>query len=115
MHPRVDLACGSGDRNGRQTSITDPLGHVMSFGYDTLGRMTSYTDKRGNTVLYTFDENGRELTRTNRNGEVLTRTYDAAGRLATMTSSRRAPDGESVVLVAASTNVERAALPPTHW
>ena len=48
---------------GLPTSVTDELGHVISYVYDTTGRITKATAPEGNNVNYTYDARGN-LTQT---------------------------------------------------
>jgi RHS repeat-associated protein len=84
------------------TSVTDPLGHTWSFGYDDVGARTSRTDPKDHTTTwsydaanrltgvtapdnattsYGYDAIGNMTSRTDANNHTTTWTYDAANRL----------------------------------
>lgn len=48
---------------GRPTQVTDPLGRVTKYTYDTSGRLTKIERPEGQTTEYTFDTRGN-ITRT---------------------------------------------------
>ena len=70
------------DSEGRVTSITEPDGSQIQYGYDFYGDLVTVTDAMGNVTRYTYDSNhllesvydplGREGTRNE---------YDSSGRL----------------------------------
>lgn len=45
-------------------SITDELGHVVSYGYDATGNRIRVTDRNGNTTSFIYDARGNVLTTT---------------------------------------------------
>lgn len=47
------------DQNDRETSRTDPLGHVLRYAYDGAGDRTALTDRNGNVTTYAYDANAR--------------------------------------------------------
>jgi len=42
------------DNLGRITSITDPAGNSMSYGYDAAGDLKEFTDRENNTTTFTY-------------------------------------------------------------
>lgn len=64
-------------------TVTDPLGHVWSYGYDSTGHQTSATDPLSHTESWTYNSLGEPLTHTDRDGVTTTNTYDANGNLLT--------------------------------
>ena len=44
---------------GDLTSVTDPLSHATTFGYDAFGRRTTVTDALGHTTTTEYDIRGR--------------------------------------------------------
>jgi YD repeat-containing protein len=52
--PNVQAPAGA----GMPASVTDPLGHVLSFAYDLAGRITALTFPGGRTVGLGYDANG---------------------------------------------------------
>src|SRR5208282_3838032 len=82
--------------NSQVTGVTDPLGHVTSFTYDTADRLHSVTDPKGNSVTDGYDANGNVITETNRlksdlgNADYLSTKsfgYDAQDRCTNSTDS----------------------------
>ncbi len=82
--------------NSQVTAVTDPLGHVTSFTYDTADRLHSVTDPKGNSVTDGYDANGNVITETNRlksdlgNADFLSTKsfgYDAQDRCTNSTDS----------------------------
>ncbi|MEI7956545.1 MAG: hypothetical protein WCJ66_15370 [Verrucomicrobiota bacterium] len=55
-HHSIEFSMVHAD-NGQTTSITDPLGHSMSYGYDSVGRLSSVTNPKGDSTTYTYDAN----------------------------------------------------------
>jgi RHS repeat-associated protein len=66
---------------GHLTSVTDPLGHVTTFGYDPAGNLAKTTDPLGRTWSFTYDAKHLLLTMTDPNGGVAKSTYDGSGRV----------------------------------
>ena len=60
----------------RLQSVTDALGFITRYSYDSLGRVTSTTDANQHTVGTTFDAQGRVTSRVDGNGKVTTMAYD---------------------------------------
>ena len=88
--------------NGQTTSVTDPLGHKMSYAYDSVGRLSSVTDPKGDSTTYTYDANGNVTGVSNRmksdlgNADyVLTKSYgyDALNRCTNATDNAGNTDG----------------------
>ena len=65
----------------RVTSVTDPNGFTVSYGYDEAGNVTKITYPGNKDVIYTYDELNRLETVTNWLSQVVTYYYDDAGRL----------------------------------
>jgi RHS repeat-associated protein len=61
-------------------SVTDPLSHATSFGYDTLGRRTTVTDALNHTTTTAYDGRGRVSRITNHDGTYSDFKYDFGGR-----------------------------------
>jgi RHS repeat-associated protein len=70
------------DARGQVSSVTDPLGSVVSFEYDTRGNLTTLTDERGSVTTFTYDELYRPVSRRDPLGQTVVVTYDAAGNVA---------------------------------
>lgn len=66
-------------------TITDPLGGVVSFGYDERGNLTSLTDQNRNQTSFTYDEFGLLQEITDALGGTSKFTYDVLGNLVTIT------------------------------
>jgi YD repeat-containing protein len=91
---KVEGVCGCGgsetklwayEKELNVTSMTDALGHVISFTYED-GNLKTATDATG-TMTYTRNQFGFVLTRTDQLGGVTTNTYDANGNLLTTTDA----------------------------
>ena len=72
------------DADNRQTSMTDPLGHIATYDYDADGEMISTTDRDGRTMTFTYDADNRLTIETWYDAShnvvnVLNYTYDAMG------------------------------------
>ena len=91
-------------------TITDPLNHITTFGYDSAGNMTLFQDAVGNTINFTYYPDGQVKTATDQasdetqfgydsagdltsvidpNNHQTTATYDGAGRLTSVTDPLR--------------------------
>jgi RHS repeat-associated protein len=68
------------------TKATPPDGNSFSFAYDSAGRPTSRTDRAGKMTTYTYNSRGQMLTETNPAGGVVTMTYNADGTMASIKS-----------------------------
>lgn len=75
------------DSQGRQLSMTDPLGHTSSYSYDAAGNVIKITDPMGNVRTFTYDARGNKLTETDPNGNTITYTYDLLDRLVSATDA----------------------------
>ena len=64
------------------TTVTDRIGTVRTFSYDTRGNITSATDGT-TTVQRTFDARGNKLTETDQLGNLRVFSYDASDNLLT--------------------------------
>jgi RHS repeat-associated protein len=60
-------------------TVTDPMGHTTTFGYDAKGNLTSITYPDNSTEQYQYDAQGDLITSTNRRGQALHYTYNAQG------------------------------------
>lgn len=67
-------------------SVTDRLGRVTSYAYDSVRNRIQATDSLGRSTQYAFYPNGKIKTVTEPNGRVTTSTYTASGRLADQTA-----------------------------
>ena len=75
-----DLAAGAQwslvyGAEGRLASVTDPDGHVESYGYEPTGELRALTDRDGNTTAVTHDQLGRVLTIVDALGRAHARAY----------------------------------------
>ncbi|MDR2861578.1 MAG: hypothetical protein LBV07_03395, partial [Syntrophobacterales bacterium] len=72
----------------RTTTFTDEDGGIWTYIYDVQkGRLQSLTDPLGNVTAYTYDSSKRLTARTDARNNKTTYTYDAAGNVATMTDA----------------------------
>lgn len=90
--------CTTGGACGHLSRVTDPLGHVTTFGaYDAHGRVLEMTDPNGLKTNYVYDLRGRVLSiaRTPAGGIGRTTqfTYDNAGNLVQVMN----PDGMTLI------------------
>jgi YD repeat-containing protein len=69
------------DAAGRLLSVTDAVGNVTSFQYDSLGRKTAMSDPDMGAWTYVYDLNGNLTQRTDARGAVMNMSYDAVNRL----------------------------------
>ena len=67
------------------TQITDPLGRLYRFEYDSKGNLTRTTDPLDQTSEFTYNAAGQVLTVTDKLGQVSTYTYNTLGRLVSIT------------------------------
>src|SRR6185437_2683321 len=77
------------DSQANKTSLTDALGRVTTYTYDSNGNVASVSRTvSGTTVFssYTYNSFGEVLTATDPLGHVTTNTYDANGNLLTTTT-----------------------------
>jgi YD repeat-containing protein len=63
----------------RTTTVTDPLGFQTQYGYDTSGRLTSVRAASGQQTTYTYDASGNLATTVDGEGHTVTMQYDANG------------------------------------
>lgn len=63
------------------TSVIDPIGRRVRFGYDRRGNLTAVTNVNGGTTHFTYDAHHLLLTMTDPRGGVLTNHYDAKHRV----------------------------------
>jgi RHS repeat-associated protein len=75
-------------------SVTDDLGTVGAYDWNSNGSISSQTDANGKTVTFDYDQYGNRTKETNHLGEFVEMTYDDMGRM----TSRRDPrkQGEPV-------------------
>jgi RHS repeat-associated protein len=78
------------DTAGRRTKTTLPSGKFSTTAYDGANRVTSQTGFDGGVTVYTYDLAGRVATVTDPTLAVTSNTYDTAGRLATSTAANGA-------------------------
>ena len=64
----------------RPTSVTDPYGSLISYGYDEAGQRTSLGFPGSHSVAYVYDDAGRLQLATDWDTLVTTYTYDRGGR-----------------------------------
>ncbi|MBI1790799.1 MAG: hypothetical protein HYR60_24995, partial [Acidobacteria bacterium] len=76
---------------GKQSVVTDQLGHQTNYQYDLGGRLIQTTFPDGTTESTADDAEGHRITSTNRANRTTAYTYDALGRLTRTTF----PDGSS--------------------
>jgi RHS repeat-associated protein len=72
---------------GLLQTVTDPLGHVSSFSYDSARRLQTAVDALGNTATTTYDANGNPATYTDALGRVSSLVYDVRDRLVQVTDA----------------------------
>lgn len=64
------------------SSITDPIGRKVQYGYDGGGRLITVTNPAGGVTTYTYDANNRMVSIKNPRGITeVTNEYDSAGRV----------------------------------
>jgi len=66
---------------GQLAKVTDNLGNVFSYTYDTLGRRTSETDPDSGTSYYQFDKNGNLVRSEDSEDNIVTYEYDDLNRI----------------------------------
>src|SRR5208283_3713783 len=69
------------DADGRQQTVTDPLGHVTSYQYDAAGNVTTTTFADGTSISDVYDPYGNKISETDQMGRTTTYTYDVVGNL----------------------------------
>jgi RHS repeat-associated protein len=74
------------DRDGNQTTSTDPQGRTTTAGYDALNRPTTRTTPKGYTTSTGYDPLDRVTTVTDPLGRVTGYGYDTAGRQTSITA-----------------------------
>jgi RHS repeat-associated protein len=82
---------------GELESITDALGNVKRFRFDSLGRLVEVDDPDQGLSRTLHDDVGNPLERTNARGQVVAFTYDAANRPLTKVYRRGGPGGADLV------------------
>jgi len=66
---------------GAPTAVTDPLGRITTFQYDTTGRLAQITFPDGMTQQRGYDALGRLIHLVNEEGQSTDMSYDALGQL----------------------------------
>ncbi len=74
------------DTSGNLTSVTDPLSHETTFTYNTQGLVTSATDAAGNTTTFGYS-NGIPVQVIDPLGRATTKSIDLAGRAVGVTNA----------------------------
>ncbi|MFC5802176.1 RHS repeat-associated core domain-containing protein [Streptomyces formicae] len=74
------------DKLNQTRSVTDPLGHAISFGYDDNGNLTTLTDARNNATTWTYDQADRPKTATDPLGSTAGFEYHPAGQVSKVTN-----------------------------
>jgi RHS repeat-associated protein len=78
--------------NGRQTTITNPLGHVTTHLYTANGEFSRFTDEAGRNVLLGQDGAGRRNSVRDRLNNVTSITYSATNGFPTLINLPSNPD-----------------------
>jgi len=73
------------DKNGRQLSDTNPLGHTTRTEYDANGRVIAEVDARGHRTEYDYDARGNKVRTRYADGTTEVATWDARGNQLTST------------------------------
>ncbi|GMU72656.1 MAG: hypothetical protein AMXMBFR42_21120 [Burkholderiales bacterium] len=73
------------DGSLRPIRITNPLGRIWQYAYDSAGNLLATTYPDGSTASTAYDAAGQPVARTDQAGRVVHRAYDDAGRLASVT------------------------------
>lgn len=74
------------DALGRLITVTDALGGMTRYEYDSQGYRTAQIDANGNRTTFAYDGRGRLLQVTYPLGQIASWTYDADGRILTFTN-----------------------------
>jgi RHS repeat-associated protein len=69
------------DNNGNRVTVTDPLSRITTYSYDSANRLTAMTDANNHTTTYGLDVAGQRITLTDPLGHVTSYQYDSRGRL----------------------------------
>jgi RHS repeat-associated protein len=77
------------DKDGHQTSVTDPAGKT-TYGFDGNGLLGTITDPSGGAFALSYDADSRPSTMSMPNGIVVTTKYDSSGLVASVDSTRGA-------------------------
>ena len=70
-----------GGQPGDLKTVTDALGNITTYAYDTAGNVLTKTDALNRTTTYGYDWRGKLLTVTYPNGDKIVKAYDAYGNL----------------------------------
>ena len=76
------------DLLGNLIQVTDQLGNVSSFSWDSLGRKLVSNDPDMGVWSYSYDNGGLLLTQTDAKGQTLSFSYDELGRMQSKTVPR---------------------------
>lgn len=94
------------DAYGDVKTVTDPVGNVSTYGYDTTRSwLTSITDANTRTTSYQYDLRGRRTTVTDPLNGVVSTTYDADGNT---TGSTDANNNKTTIEVDAAGRVVKS-------
>ncbi|NLX05668.1 MAG: RHS repeat protein, partial [Phycisphaerae bacterium] len=77
------------DANGRQTSVSDPIGNTTTMTYDANGELLTVTDPVGKVTTFTYNDSSRFTSIADPFGRKTTFETDAHGDLTKITN----PDG----------------------
>ncbi|MFC1716763.1 FG-GAP-like repeat-containing protein [Candidatus Poribacteria bacterium] len=69
------------DSNGKLSSIIDPVGREIQFAIDINGDLVGITDPDGSTRSFTYDERHLMTGQTKKNGQTTSYLYDEYGRI----------------------------------
>ncbi|URX60803.1 hypothetical protein KR767_11890 [Luteibacter anthropi] len=86
------------------TTVTNPLGHVVTYTYGTVGGTRRMTSVSGEPVpgcpisnsSFTYDARGQIATQTNALGRITAFTYDPQGRITTKTEAKSTPEERTI-------------------
>ena len=76
----------------RLTSVTDPNGNAITYGYDDLGNLLDQTSPDTGTTSFQYDAAGNLTGKTDAKGQVFTYSYDALNRLTSLDAPGTADD-----------------------
>ncbi len=77
---------------GNRVSVKDPMGNIITYGYDALNRLISKTDPLGNIWSYAYDLAGNRTSVTDARNQTIYYTYDVAGQLTNIDYPGTEPD-----------------------
>ena len=73
------------DQVGNRTSVTDTVGYVTTYSFDSNNRLLMVTDPAGNATTHVYDVNGNRISTTDALGRTTSFVYDALNRLISTT------------------------------